>query len=394
MATMGFGFLPPEVNSGLMYAGAGAGPMLAAAVAWDSLAAELHATSAGYASVVSGLTSEGWLGPASAAMAAAATPYMSWMSSTAAQAEQTAGQARAAVAAYEAAHAATVPPPVVAANRTELMTLVATNVLGQNTPAIAANEAAYAEMWAQDATAMDGYAGAALSATALSPFSRPPQTTNPAGALNQAVAGGQAGVGSALTHVQTIASAASATPTAPSIAEALQDVGSLVGVSSPKDVLSYAMMVPQNGSYLFSLANAFAGLAKAASSGSSAAVGAASALSGAAGSGAAGLSGLGGLGTLASSVTAGLGQSGTVGALSVPQAWAAASPLTSPVLGSTLSSSLSSALGSSGANAGNLLNGMPMLANAAARAAGDQSPMVLPRFDVRPSIIPVTPAAG
>lgn len=33
---------------------------------------------------------------------------------------------------------------------------VATNILGQNTPAIAATETQYAEMWAQDAAAMYG----------------------------------------------------------------------------------------------------------------------------------------------------------------------------------------------------------------------------------------------
>lgn len=38
---MDFGVLPPEINSGRMYAGPGSGPMMAAAAAWDSLAAEL-----------------------------------------------------------------------------------------------------------------------------------------------------------------------------------------------------------------------------------------------------------------------------------------------------------------------------------------------------------------
>ncbi|EUA42649.1 PPE family protein [Mycobacterium xenopi 4042] len=55
------------------------------------------------------------------------------MNQTAAQAEQAANQARAAAAAYEAAFAATVPPPVIAANRSLLMSLIATNILGQNT---------------------------------------------------------------------------------------------------------------------------------------------------------------------------------------------------------------------------------------------------------------------
>ena len=38
---MDFAVLPPEVNSGRMYAGAGSGPLMAAAAAWDGLAAEL-----------------------------------------------------------------------------------------------------------------------------------------------------------------------------------------------------------------------------------------------------------------------------------------------------------------------------------------------------------------
>ena len=90
----------------------------------------------------------------------AVTPYIDWMSTTAAQAEETANHARAAVAAYEAAFAMTVPPPVIAANRALLAALVATNFFGQNTPAIMATEALYAAMWAQDAAAMYGYAGA------------------------------------------------------------------------------------------------------------------------------------------------------------------------------------------------------------------------------------------
>ena len=38
---------------------------------------------------------------------------------------------------------------MIAANRSLLMTLIATNILGQNTPAIAATEAHYMEMWAE-----------------------------------------------------------------------------------------------------------------------------------------------------------------------------------------------------------------------------------------------------
>ena len=175
---MDFAFLPPEINSGRMYTGPGPGPMLAAAAAWDGLATELHSTATSYESVISELSAAAWLGAASAAMTAAAGPYVAWMRSTATQVEQTATQAKAAAAAYEVTFAAMVPPPVIEANRALLQALVATNLFGQNTPAIAATETLYAEMWAQDATAMYGYAGASASATTLTPFTPAPQTTN------------------------------------------------------------------------------------------------------------------------------------------------------------------------------------------------------------------------
>jgi PPE-repeat protein len=174
---MDFAFLPPEINSGRMYDGPGSGPMLAAAAAWDGLAAELHSTATSYGSVISELSAGPWLGAASAAMTAATAPYAAWMRSTATQAEQTAIQAKAAAAAYEATFAAMVPPAVIEANRTLLQALVATNLFGQNSPAIAATETLYTEMWAQDATAMYGYAGTSASATNLTPFSPAPQTT-------------------------------------------------------------------------------------------------------------------------------------------------------------------------------------------------------------------------
>src|SRR5271170_7252687 len=110
---MDFALLPPELNSARMYAGPGTGPMLAAAAAWDGLGADLEFTASSFQSAISGLTSGPWLGPSSASMAAAAMPYASWMSATAIQAVQTASQAKMAAAAYEAAFAMTVPPPVI-----------------------------------------------------------------------------------------------------------------------------------------------------------------------------------------------------------------------------------------------------------------------------------------
>ncbi len=205
---MDFGVLPPEINSGLMYVGPGSTSMLAAAAAWDGLAAELRSAATSYGSVVLELTDAGWQGPSSAAMSAAAAPYVAWMHGTAAQAEQAGMQAAAAAAAHEAAFAATVPPPVIAANRALLMALIATNFLGQNTAAIAATEAHYGEMWAQDAAAMYAYAASSTTASALTPMAPAPPTTNPAGLASSAIAGAEAAVANLQGAVQGLATQA------------------------------------------------------------------------------------------------------------------------------------------------------------------------------------------
>ena len=164
---MDFGALPPEINSALMYAGPGSGPMLAAAAAWESLAGELATTASSWQAVVTSVLDGPWQGPSSAAMAAATEPQIAWLSNASAQAQQSASQAAAAASAYEAAFLGTVPPAEVAANRALLAALLATNFLGQNTAAIAATEAQYGEMWAQDAATMYGYSGASAQAAAV-----------------------------------------------------------------------------------------------------------------------------------------------------------------------------------------------------------------------------------
>src|SRR5262249_53167538 len=159
-----------------------------------------------YGAVISGLTSGPWLGPSSASMAGSAAAQVAWLMAIAAEAEQTGAQAKAAAAAYALAFAITVPPPGIAANRAELAALVATNILGQNTPAIAAIEAEYAEMWAQDAVAMYDYAAASQAATTqVSPFTLPQQSVNPGGLAAQGAVITQA-VGSPAGHTQTILS--------------------------------------------------------------------------------------------------------------------------------------------------------------------------------------------
>jgi len=179
MLMLDFGALPPEINSARIYLGPGSTPMLAAATAWDALAAQLELFAAGYSGTISALQGDSWSGPASAAMAAAAAPYVAWAAATSVRAQEAAHRARAAASAFETAFLATVHPAVVAANRIELAALVATNFFGQNTAAIAATEAAYAEMWAQDAAAMYSYAASCSAATDVDPFSQAPQSANP-----------------------------------------------------------------------------------------------------------------------------------------------------------------------------------------------------------------------
>ncbi|MFZ3270708.1 MAG: PPE family protein [Mycobacterium sp.] len=206
---MSFMMFPPEINSGLMYSGAGSAPLMAAASAWDELAADLEATAASYQTVIGQLTGSTWLGPTSARMAAATAPFVDWLAGTAGQAAETGAQAKLAAAAYEGAFSATVPPAVVAANRSLLAALVATNFLGQNTPAIAATEAQYMEMWFQDGLTMDTYATTSQQAVVL-PQQTPAPTTSDGGtsadtaAAAQSTTNSASGIGSLGTDLESL----------------------------------------------------------------------------------------------------------------------------------------------------------------------------------------------
>jgi hypothetical protein len=143
-----------------------------AADAWDQVAVQLESAAASYNATVAELMSV-WQGRSSESMATAVAPYIRWMHTTAGQAERTAAQARAAAAAFEQAHASVVQPEVVEANRAQLASLVATNYLGVNVPAIAATEAEYGRMWAHDSAVMFEYAAASAEASKLTPFTDP-----------------------------------------------------------------------------------------------------------------------------------------------------------------------------------------------------------------------------
>jgi len=395
-----FAALPPEINSGRMYAGPGAGPMMAAATAWNNLAAELSTNATASQSVVSELTEGQWLGPSSAAMAASAAPYVAWMHSTAAAAQLAATQAMASAAAYQTAFAMTVPPPVVAANRAQLAALVATNFLGQNTPAIAATEAQYAEMWAQDAAAMYGYAGSSAAAGRLDPLHPPASTTNPGGTAAQAAAVSQAAANASQTAglnglvanmpgaVQSLAAPAAAAATPAQTLSELENVltGGVLNQIFNNNLVSnvglaffdVASWNAFNGAVAGILSGHvfFAGQAvSAVSSSSTSSVGAG--LGSATLAGAPGTAGSGG-----APVLAGMGEASAVGGMSVPAGWSAATP------GETGTSELAGSGWAAPAEEGGdmtVASGMPAVANAAGRGGGYGTG---PRYGVKPTVMP------
>jgi PPE-repeat protein len=426
-----FGALPPEINSARMYAGPGPESMLAAGAAWNGLAADLHSAAASYGSVLSELTSGSWVGPSSEAMEAAAEPYVTWMSTTAGQAELAATQAQAAAGAYETAFASTVPLPVIATNRTQLASLVATNVFGQNSTAIATTEAQYGEMWAQDAAAMYGYAASSAATTAkVTPFSAAPQTANAAGlAAQSAQAVGTstgAGVQSTLsqlmssitTALQGLASPTSSTSglsgilssllgSSSSTASTVTTTGGIFDTSGfslgniASSVISEYAAMPEwlgisgFGSVLGPLmGTSFGAFQQAAQSAAAAGAAGAGAAGAAAAQGALGSGFAGGLGGLA-----GLGQAASVGALSVPQGWGwAATPQAAMLGGMPLASALPGVnLGAAGglpmaAGLPLMMGGLPRAAGVAAVAGvgGAVASKYLPRLGV----VARSPAAG
>lgn len=407
-----FGALPPEVNSGRMYAGPGSGPMMAAAAGWDAMAAELDTAAAGYGSVVAELTSAPWVGPASAAMVAAASPYVAWMNATAAQAEEAGMQARAAAAAYDVAFAMTVPPPVIAANRALLMTLIATNFFGQNTPAIMATEAQYMEMWAQDAAAMYGYAAASATASQLNPFTEPPNTANADGLAEQAAAVSQAAAVPAAA--QTVAAATSlavpadATATATALPSEIQGIFTYWGFTfSPSGTITAPSWLVGNTGLIASLLGAggigagSSGLLNAYTNWPYFPIGTMNFLTAWAGGLVPGapapnpalggaLTPPGAIGAWGSPVAAGWGQAHTVGALSVPQGWSSAVP---PEIGSaTAGPSGFGGVNAAATNAttSSLLRGIPMSgAGVGRRTAG-----YVTKYGFRNSVLVRPPSAG
>jgi hypothetical protein len=201
-----FAWLPPEINSALLYAGPGSAPLHAAAEAWDGLAENLTSSASSFFSVASDLANGVWQGPSATAMLGVATQYVSWLKAAAAQAEATSSQASAIAGAFETALSATVQPAVVSANRALVRMLAATNHLGQNAPTIMDIESAYEQMWATDVAAMSGYhADASAAAGQLAPWQNVTQNLGVQFTNGNLTFGLHTGTGSLAHHISALA---------------------------------------------------------------------------------------------------------------------------------------------------------------------------------------------
>jgi PPE-repeat protein len=353
-------------------------------------------------------------------MMSAVTPYIDWLTSTGAQAEETANHARAAVAAYEAAFTMTVPPPVIAANRALLAALVATNFFGQNTPAIMMTEALYAEMWAQDAAAMYGYTGASLVALQVTPFVEPPQTTSDTGTSSQADAVAKAAATPASQAATVAQNAASSAPTTTAQTTATT---ALPAATPPTTLVDWLTQLYQNtvtqfpsgglglgftnanlnslrqifqAYFAVGLANFGFGLGQQLITPAQA-----TALFNPGAAGAAlpaplpalpplgGTAGVSGAPFTASSVSAEMGEASTLGRLSVPASWQGASPAAME------EARLVNAARSVAPQSNGMLNGVPMSGNAGLGAgAGRRGGGYVVKYGIRHSVMTKPPAGG
>ncbi|WP_459979320.1 PPE family protein [Mycobacterium avium] len=373
-----FAAVPPEITSALMYAGAGSGPLMAAATAYANLSAEVSSTASQWESIISLLTTEQWTGGGSAAAAAAAQPIVSYLTTTAAALEQASAQATASAAAYEAAFAATVPPPVIAANRSLLATLVATNFLGVNSAAIAATEAQYAEMWVQDATMMATYQAASAAAGVLQPVTPLTSTTNPGAAA--AVDNGAVAFDATNSTAQTAGLDLSSLITSPPTDGLLQSIDDLLGTPS--------FLNATNGAINTAACWVCATIPNAVSLGKT--LGTVPAIpfsltdSVAPAAGAAITPGMMVGSVTGAGASAAVGEASAVGGLSVPASWSAAAPATS------LASSAAPLEGSGWtvASEAEPVTAMPGMPGAAAAAKGAGAYGSGPRYGFKPIVMP------
>ncbi|AGZ51623.1 PPE family protein [Mycobacterium kansasii] len=403
-ALVDFARLPPEITSARLRSGAGAAPLRAAALAWKGLAHELSSHALAFGSTVSALVDDEWRGPASVSMAAAAEPYRKWISATADHARQTAVQADAAAAAYDDVLTQTVPPSIIRTNRARRIALSVTNLFGQHTPAIAVLEAQYADMWAQNATAMYSYAALSAEAATLTPFMWLRPITNPSGSTLRsamvAEAAGKAGAEHAMLARLTSALPAAlrefSSPAAharfPARRSRIDDLLSGSGwlkrfwnnwgpdANIWNTIFSSGFYMPSNT--LAPFLGFLGGAAAADHAADAGASGAAGVLAGPSENPAR----LRAWGANADMVSAALGRAAAIGPLSVPPTWTAVGPTTGRLAAMSVATPMTTPP---------VESGLPEMPLGGVLSGNGQGPgRSLPQYGFRPTVVARPPAGG
>jgi PPE-repeat protein len=378
---MSWAATPPEVIGAQIYGGAGITPLTNAAAALGALATELGTAATQWQSELNVLIgTTGWTGTGAAAAQAAAETYIAWLQTTATEVGQAATLAGNSAAAYGLVATPAFPgvgvvdPATVLANRTAQAALVASNVLGVNTMAIAALDTLYAEMWAQDVAAMGVYQSTSLASSAL------PALVGPDGSVT--------GISTASDTASDATAAASSTGTAAS--SLFNSFDGFIGTPAVANTINggvntAAWFVMNAIPTAISLGHTLGSVPAIAVGDVVPADGAGiteGLMVGSVTGGGMGMGGVGGLAGAASSAS--VGEASMVGKLSVPPGWSAtAAP-------ATLASSTAPLEGSGWTAAAEAepVSAMPGMPGAAAAAKGAGAYGTGPRYGTKPIVMP------
>lgn len=185
MATETWSGYPPEVNSGRWEAGTGPETWLAASAVWTSFAEIVATATASLMGEIATMTGSTLTGMTSVSMLTSSVPFFGWLAHMEATALMHSVACATVAESWGTCTAGIIPLPVVNQNRITEASLVASNIFGQNSPAIAELDREYGQFWAQDGASMMSYDSAVTVATMPKFVSPPPPLANLAGGASQ-----------------------------------------------------------------------------------------------------------------------------------------------------------------------------------------------------------------
>jgi PPE-repeat protein len=305
---------PGEIISGELWGGPpdGASTFFATAIQLESVVGQIMQVLDGQ-QVNAGVMTTAWASPTGAKAVSSNAPYGAWLGQMAGHVTTAATQIRTAGMAFDTAKAMTRTPVEFAALDTACATLIATNILGINTPAIIANRVVWTLWTALAVTGMAHYTAASAPVHALAELPVAPASSIPGASLTPSISEGLAGTQPIAQAMQGAAGAG---------ASALPSVGSAAvePVSAVSQLLSPSTALLSPSSALAEAPSAASGLSSVASAPMSAmsSVGSPGAGSGGAGAGSSNwLGAMGAGGTVAASLSGGgVGGLGGLGGVS------------------------------------------------------------------------------